>query len=239
MGLGFGGLVAFGSYNPIKNNCKKDAYLLSAANLATSLYTAFCVFCVLGFMGHKGYTSCIQSEMVTLMEIYSGKFASLQELQNTISLDDYKLMMDNKFVGSGFENMANVSKYCDYATIISQAAEGTGLAFVVFTEAILQFPIPPLWSLMFFMMLLMLGLGSMFGTLEGVITSLNDSQLVRLEKPVFTGILCGISCLIGLLFVTKAGQYWVALFDQFTGTYALLCVAFFEIIAVIYVYGYK
>uniref|UniRef100_A0A914E889 Transporter n=1 Tax=Acrobeloides nanus TaxID=290746 RepID=A0A914E889_9BILA len=239
MGLGFGGLVAFGSYNPIKNNCKKDAYLLSAANLATSLYTAFCVFCVLGFMGHKGYTSCIQNEMDALMQLYPGKFASLQELQNTISLDDYKLMMDNKFVDSGFENMANVSKYCDYATIISQAAEGTGLAFVVFTEAILQFPIPPLWSLMFFMMLLMLGLGSMFGTLEGVITSLNDSQLVRLEKPVFTGILCGISCLIGLLFVTKAGQYWVALFDQFTGTYALLCVAFFEIIAVIYVYGYK
>jgi hypothetical protein len=58
--------------------------------------------------------------MVTLMQVYPGKFGSLQELQNAISLDDYKLMMDNKFVGSNFENMANFSKYCDYATIISQ-----------------------------------------------------------------------------------------------------------------------
>lgn len=146
------------------------------------------------------------SELTTLMQTYPGHFATLEELRNNISIETYKEMMKVEFVGTPFEAMANVSRYCDYATIISQAAEGTGLAFVVFTEAILQFPIPPLWSIMFFMMLLMLGLGSMFGTLEGVITSLNDSQLVRLEKPVFTAILCGGSCIIGLLFVTKAGS---------------------------------
>ncbi|KHJ79103.1 Sodium:neurotransmitter symporter family protein [Oesophagostomum dentatum] len=123
--------------------------------------------------------------------------------------------------------------------MVNLAAEGTGLAFVVFTEAILKFPFPPVWSILFFLMLLSLGLGSMFGTLEGVITSLNDSHLITVTKPVLTGVLCASACLIGLLFCTRAGQYWVALFDSFAGSYALMCVAFFEVIAVVYVYGYR
>lgn len=87
-----------------------------------------------------------------------------------------------------------------------QAAEGTGLAFVVFTEAIMKFPFPPIWSILFFSMLLMLGLGSMFGTLEGVITSLNDSQIITVSKPVLTFVLCASACSIGIIFVTDAGQ---------------------------------
>lgn len=34
-------------------------------------------------------------------------------------------------------------------------------------------------------------------------------------------------------------QYWVMLFDHFAGTYALMGVAFFEVLAVIYVYGWQ
>ena len=79
----------------------------------------------------------------------------------------------------------------------------------------------------------------MFGTLEGVITSLNDSHVITVTKPVLTAVLCGTACVIGLIFTTKAGQYWVSLFDHFAGSYALMCIAFFEIIAVIYVYGYR
>jgi SNF family Na+-dependent transporter len=59
---------------------------------------------------------------------------------------------------------------------------------------------------MFFLMLLMLGLGSMFGTLEGVITSLNDAHMINIRKPIMTGILCASACLIGLVFTTHAGQ---------------------------------
>lgn len=38
-----------------------------------------------------------------------------------------------------------------------QAAEGTGLAFIVFTQAMVEFPIAPFWAIMFFLMLLLLG----------------------------------------------------------------------------------
>ncbi|TMS36290.1 hypothetical protein L596_003487 [Steinernema carpocapsae] len=239
MGLGFGGLIAFGSYNPVKNNCKRDTVLLSIANLITSLYTAVVIFCVLGFMGHKNYHACLDKDMAQILDLYPGKFADFSELKDNVTYDEYLEMRKMKFHHTEFALMELHSKECDYSKIIEEAAEGTGLAFVVFTEAIVQFPFPPMWSVMFFLMLLMLGLGSMFGTLEGVITSLHDSNFVRVEKPIMTAILCSIACVVGLVFTTRAGQYWVSFFDQFAGSYALMCVAFFEVFAVIYVYGYR
>uniref|UniRef100_A0A7E4UQ34 Transporter n=1 Tax=Panagrellus redivivus TaxID=6233 RepID=A0A7E4UQ34_PANRE len=239
MGLGFGGLIAFGSYNKIKNNVIQDTVMLSCINLATSFYTAIVVFCVIGFMAFQTYNECLTNDFQTLMSLYPDKFASIEALQNDISVSDYVYMMEHKFHLSEFPLMANHSAYCNYKDIIASSAQGTGLAFVVFTEAILQFPWPPVWAILFFLMLLMLGLGSMFGTLEGVITSLNDSHMIKVTKPVLTFVLCFSACIVGLVFTTGAGQYWVSMFDHFAGSYALMCVAFFEIIAVIYVYGYR
>lgn len=62
------GLIAFSSYNPLKNNCKRDCVLLSIANLATSLYTALVIFCVLGYMGHKNYMQCIDKCVLFLLK---------------------------------------------------------------------------------------------------------------------------------------------------------------------------
>lgn len=45
--------------------------------------------------------------------------------------------------------------------------------------------------------------------------------------------------MIGLVFVTNAGEYWVKLFDSYAGSYGLMGVAFFEVIGVIYVYGWR
>ncbi len=53
------GLIAFSSYNPPKNNVKRDVLLLSFANLFTSLYTAFVIFCILGYKGYKSYEKCL------------------------------------------------------------------------------------------------------------------------------------------------------------------------------------
>ena len=59
------------------------------------------------------------------------------------------------------------------------------LAFIAFTEAMTHFPASPFWSVMFFLMLVNLGLGSMFGTIEGIITPVVDTFKVR--KEILTG----------------------------------------------------
>lgn len=71
-----------------------------------------------------------------------------------------------------------------------QGVEGTGLAFIVFTEAITRMPISPLWSVLFFIMLFCLGLSSMFGNMEGVIVPLQDLKVFpkKWPKEVLTGI---------------------------------------------------
>ena len=60
MGLAFGGLIAFSSYNPPKNDVKRDVITLSVANIVTSMYTAFVIFAILGYKGHLGYDKCMQ-----------------------------------------------------------------------------------------------------------------------------------------------------------------------------------
>lgn len=66
--------------------------------------------------------------------------------------------------------------------------EGTGLAFIAFTEAITQLPGGPFWSALFFLMLLNLGLSTMFGTMEGILAPLRDRfKFLAKNKTKLTG----------------------------------------------------
>jgi len=72
----------------------------------------------------------------------------------------------------------------------SQGVEGTGLAFIAFTEAMSLFPASPFWSTLFFLMLLNLGLSTMFGTMQGILTPLIDNfRVLGRHKTMLTGTL--------------------------------------------------
>jgi len=131
-------------------------------------------------------------------------------------------------------------QHCSIEDQLDEAAEGTGLAFIVFTQAIVELPGSNFWSVAFFMMLLALGLGSQFGTMEGVITNLFDMKIfARVRKEIVTGCVCGLSLMIGMIFCTGAGEYWLMLFDTFAGSMGLIVIAFFEVMVMSYVYGHK
>lgn len=69
-----------------------------------------------------------------------------------------------------------------------QGVQGTGLVFIVFTEAMSLLPGSPFWSALFFLMLLNLGLSTMFGTMEGILAPLTDRfQTLANNKTKLTG----------------------------------------------------
>lgn len=69
-----------------------------------------------------------------------------------------------------------------------QVSRGPGLAFVLITEVILHLPGSPFWAVLFFVMLLTLGLDSQFAVLEGIITVLRDIEIVKkLRKEILVG----------------------------------------------------
>lgn len=59
LGLGFGGVIAFSSYNKVDNNCHFDAVLVSFINFFTSILATLVVFAVLGFKANLMNEKCV------------------------------------------------------------------------------------------------------------------------------------------------------------------------------------
>uniref|UniRef100_UPI00358FC89F sodium- and chloride-dependent glycine transporter 2 n=1 Tax=Myxine glutinosa TaxID=7769 RepID=UPI00358FC89F len=119
------------------------------------------------------------------------------------------------------------------------ADEGPGLAFVVYPEALTRLPISPLWAILFFLMLLTLGLDTMFATLETIITSVSDEfpHLLRPKKPLVTLVACAFMFLLGFPMVMESGIYTLQLVDTYAASYSLLIIAIFELVGISYIYG--
>ncbi|XP_037498624.1 sodium- and chloride-dependent glycine transporter 2 isoform X1 [Rhipicephalus sanguineus] len=120
------------------------------------------------------------------------------------------------------------------------AQGGPGLAFVAYPEALTRLPVPQLWSVLFFLMLFILGLDSEFAILETFVTSLCD-QIPFLRKHKWQFTMCmGVVCfLLGLPMVTRGGQYIFEIVDRFGGSTTLTFIGLVEVISLAYIYGYS
>jgi SNF family Na+-dependent transporter len=179
VGIGFGGMVTFSSYNAPNHNFLRDAWLVPLINASTSILGGFVVFAVLGHLS-----------------------------------------------------------YLQDRPVEDVASDGPGLAFVVYPEAIVEFPGSNFFALMFFLMLLCLGIDSAFAIAETSLTCLKDAHVL----PQVTGwrrpaLYCFFCFLGGLLFVTRAGLAWVDLVDTYATAIALFLVGSLECVGIGWFYG--
>jgi len=118
-------------------------------------------------------------------------------------------------------------------------ASGPGLAFISYPSALAKFDfLPQLFSVLFFLMLVTLGLGSATGLTSGIIAVVCDN-FPNTNKTLITGIICVIGFLVGLVYVTPGGQAILELVDFFGGGFIIFVLAMVEILAVSWIYGIK
>lgn len=119
------------------------------------------------------------------------------------------------------------------------ATSGPGLAFVVYPEGIAQMPISPFWAVLFFFMLLTLGLDTQFAMFEAVVTGLVDEypRVLKRRKEIFIAFLCFLCFLLGIPMVMQGGMYVFNLYNYQSGGVSLLFLALFEVLTIAWGYG--
>ncbi|XP_034340536.1 sodium- and chloride-dependent transporter XTRP3B isoform X1 [Arvicanthis niloticus] len=236
LGLGCGGLIAFASYNEPSNDCQKHALIVSVINSTTAIFSSIVTFSIYGFKATFNYENCLNKVILLLTNSFDLEDGFLTA-SNLEEVKDYLASTYPNKYSEVFPHIRN----CSLESELDTAVQGTGLAFIVYTEAIKNMEVSQLWSVFYFFMLLMLGMGSMVGTGTAILTPLTDSKLISsyLPKEAISGLVCLISCAIGMVFTMEAGNYWFDIFNDYAATLSLLLIVLVETIAVCYVYGLK
>ncbi|KAK6326504.1 hypothetical protein J4Q44_G00021490 [Coregonus suidteri] len=202
LGLGFGSLIAFASYNQYNNNFEKQAIVVSIVNSGTSIFASIVTFSIYGFKATFNYESCLERMRLLLLNTFD-------LAEDTISLENVNHWIAelNRTHPEQFASLGGRLETCDLEAELDTAVEGTGLAFIVYSEAIKNMPVSQLWSVLYFIMLLLLGMGSMLGNVIAVITPLSDLKFINryMSTKTLNGLVCLFCLLLGLGFTTDLG----------------------------------
>ncbi|XP_038630786.1 sodium- and chloride-dependent neutral and basic amino acid transporter B(0+)-like isoform X2 [Scyliorhinus canicula] len=124
--------------------------------------------------------------------------------------------------------------------LISEVTQsGFGLVFIAYPEALAQLPWAPLWSILFFFMLITLGFDTVFANSGTIITILVDQfpKFLRSKHFYLTTGVCLLLYILGLAYVTQAGIYWLNLVDYFCTGWIVIITALLELVGLSWIYG--
>ncbi|XP_037798606.1 sodium- and chloride-dependent glycine transporter 2-like [Penaeus monodon] len=123
-------------------------------------------------------------------------------------------------------------------TVDKVTAAGSGLAFIIYPEALSLMPLAPLWCVLFFLMLFFVGIDSCFGVVESLLTVVtSEFPQIRSWRGCVTFVICSVIFLGNGIIYSQAGIYWLTLVDwyvsSFTATLNCLC----ELLVFSFIYG--
>ncbi|RNA05089.1 sodium-dependent noradrenaline transporter [Brachionus plicatilis] len=169
-------------------------------------------------------------------------FSSYNPFNNNIYKDAIITVIINYL--SSLVSGAVIFMYLGYMSQVSNksiqevAKEGSSLVFIVYPEAISILPVPQFWSVIFFLMLITLGLDSSFGGSEAIITALSDEYpILRKRREIFVAFLFSFYLITGLPSCTEGGYFLVEFLNNYSAVYSILFAVLIENIAIAWLYG--
>ncbi|MBN1257106.1 MAG: sodium-dependent transporter [Planctomycetes bacterium] len=175
--IGFGVMIAYGSYRSKDSDVTNNAFITALSNCAISFIAGFAVFSVVGFLQLQGEE-------------------------------------------------------------IIQKGKGLGLAFITYPTAITEMGgyWSPIIGVIFFLMLLLLGIDSLFSLVEAAVAALRD-RYVHLTQHRLTFLICLVGFVASIIFfANRAGIFWLDTFDHWTNEYGLVLVGLLQCLIVGYFY---
>lgn len=98
--------------------------------------------------------------------------------------------------------------------------DGIFLAFVSYPMAISSLPLAPLWGVMFFVLLVSLGIDSAFAAVEAVTTGCEDVSPAR-RRGSLAAVICLLGLLGGIFFTMGSGLLWLDIVDHWVAYYSI------------------
>ncbi|KAF0033854.1 hypothetical protein F2P81_013920 [Scophthalmus maximus] len=174
--------------------------------------------------------------------------ASYNKFNNNILRDALIVSVTNSFTSilAGFVIFSAIGymAHIHNLPVDNIATDGPGLVFVVYPEVLSTMPISQLWAPLFFLMLLCLGLDSQFATVDVAVAFLKDEFGAKIlpflkREELLTLAVCVFCFALGIPHITKGGIYVFQLMDHYTAVVSLVLLAFFEVIAVCWIFGVR
>lgn len=126
-------------------------------------------------------------------------------------------------------------------TDVSEVVDsGPGLSFITFAEAILLMPGAQVWAILFFLMMIVLGLGSTFAMVHMLTTTILDQwpRLRKHEWKVTVGVaLTGF--IMGIPQTCPGGIFLFSLLEYHTVSWNILLVGLAEVVVLSWVFGFE
>lgn len=102
-------------------------------------------------------------------------------------------------------------------------AQGIFLAFATYPTAISQLPFAPIWGIIFFLLLVLIGIDSVFAVIEANLSGFEE-VFPNTSKQRIALFLCIVGFLGGLLFTFGNGLYWLDIVDHWVANYMILSI---------------
>jgi NSS family neurotransmitter:Na+ symporter len=173
-----------------------------------------------------------------IMIVYASYLPRKSDVTNNAFITSFANCGTSFFAGFAIFSTLGYLAQTTGVDISEVAGAGPGLAFVTIPTAIAKLPVAAaLFGIIFFLTLLTLAVDSLFSLVEADVTAVMDKWGFR--RPRVTFVICLVACIIGLLFSTQGGLYWLDIVDHWINNYGLAAIGLAEVIVIGYIFGAK